>query len=72
MDPMVAYEYDTVSCMDDNQISLKGDRAIGGQLLQAIFPDAKELGVLHLDNWPRAEAGVRCSLKKTCHYRITG
>ena len=46
LEPLVAYEYYTVSSMNGSQISLEGDRAIHGPLIPAIFPEAKELAVL--------------------------
>jgi hypothetical protein len=41
--PAAAYEYYVVRSMSGSQISLEGDKAIRGQLLPAIFPEAKEL-----------------------------
>jgi len=46
LEPAVVYGYDTVSSMNGSQISLEGDKAIRGPLIQASFPEAKELAVL--------------------------
>jgi hypothetical protein len=46
LEPAAAYQYYAVRNMTGSQISLEGDKAIHGQLLPAIFPEAKELAVV--------------------------
>jgi len=58
LEPAAAYEYYTVSSMNDSQISLEGDKAIHGPLIPAIFPEAKELAVLLCTIGPRLEKQV--------------
>jgi hypothetical protein len=58
LEPAVAYEYYTVSSMNDSQISLEGNKAINGPQLPAIFPEAKELAVLLCTIGPRLEKQV--------------
>jgi hypothetical protein len=58
LEPAVAYQYYTVSSMNGSQISLEGDKAIHGPLLQAIFPEARELAVLLCTIGPRLEKQV--------------
>jgi hypothetical protein len=54
----VAYEYYTVSSMNDSQISLEGGKAIHGPLIPAIFPEAKELAAVVGTIGPRLENQV--------------
>jgi len=58
LEPAVAYEYYTVSSMNDSQISLEGDKAIHGPLIPAILPEAKELAVILCTIGPRLEKQV--------------
>jgi len=58
LEPAVAYEYYTVSSMNDSRISLDGDKAIDGPLLPATFPEAKELAVILITIGPRLEKQV--------------
>ena len=58
LEPAVAYEYYTVSSMNDSQISLEGNKAISGPLLPATFPEAKELAVILITIGLRLEKQV--------------
>ena len=58
LEPAVAYEYYTVSSMNDSRISLDGDKAIDGPLLPTTFPEAKELAVILITIGPRLEKQV--------------
>jgi len=58
LEPAVAYEYYTVSGMNGSRISVKGDKAIHGPLIPAIFPEAKELAVLLCTIGPKLEKQV--------------
>jgi hypothetical protein len=55
LEPAAAYEYYAVKSMTGSQISLEGDRAIHGQLLPAIFPEAKELAPVVITIGPKLE-----------------
>ena len=46
LEPSAAYEYYPVTGMNGTQISLKGDKALHGPALPAIFPEAKEMAVI--------------------------
>jgi hypothetical protein len=56
--PAAAYEYYVVRSMSGSQISLEGDKAIRGQLLSAIFPEARELAPVVLTIGPKLERQV--------------
>ena len=58
MEPAVAYEIYGVTKISPDQVSLGGNKAIHGQLLPAIFPEAKELTVLVGTIGPRLEKQV--------------
>jgi hypothetical protein len=58
LEPAAAYQYYTVSNMNDSQILLEGNQAIRGPLIPAIFPEAKELAVLLCTIGPRLEKQV--------------
>jgi len=56
--PAAAYEYYAVGSMSGSQISLEGDEAIHGQLLPAIFAEAKELAPVVITIGPKLEKQV--------------
>jgi hypothetical protein len=58
LEPTAAYEYYAVRSMSGSQISMEGDRAIHGQLLPAIFPEAKELAPVVITIGPELEKQV--------------
>jgi len=58
LEPAAAYEYYVVGSMSGSQISLEGDKAIRGQLLPAIFPEAKELAPVVITIGPKLEKQV--------------
>ena len=58
LEPTAAYEYYAVRSMSGSQISLEGDEAIRGQLLPAIFPEAKELAPVVITIGPKLEKQV--------------
>jgi len=58
LEPVAAYEYYAVRSMSGSQISLEGDKAIRGQLLPAIFPEAKELAPVVITIGPKLEKQV--------------
>ena len=58
LEPAAAYEYYVVRSMSGGQISLEGDKAIRGQLLPAIFPEAKELAPVVITIGPKLEKQV--------------
>jgi hypothetical protein len=58
LEPTAAYEYYAVRRMSGSQISMEGDRAIHGQLLPAIFPEAKELAPVVITIGPELEKQV--------------
>lgn len=58
LEPAAAYEYYVVRSMSGSQISLEGDKAIRGQLLPAIFPEAKELAPVVITIGPKLEKQV--------------
>ncbi|MFC1911232.1 hypothetical protein ACFLXM_00985 [Chloroflexota bacterium] len=58
LESAAAYEYYVVRSMSGSQISLEGDRAIRGQLLPAIFPEAKELAPVVITIGPKLEKQV--------------
>jgi hypothetical protein len=58
LEPAAAYEYYLVRSMSGSQISLEGDRAIRGQLLPAIFPEANELAPVVITIGPKLEEQV--------------
>jgi hypothetical protein len=53
-----AYEYYSIKNMNDGQISLDGGKVLHGPLLPAVFPDAKELGVVVTTIGPKLEKQV--------------
>jgi hypothetical protein len=65
LEPTAAYEYYAVRSMSGSQISMEGDRAIHGQLLPAIFPEAKELAPVVITIGPELE-------KQVTHYSRSG
>jgi hypothetical protein len=58
LEPTAAYEYYAVRSMSGSQISLEGDKAIRGQLLPAVFPEAKELAPVVIAIGPELEKQV--------------
>ncbi|MFC1927432.1 hypothetical protein ACFLW7_02520 [Chloroflexota bacterium] len=58
LESAAAYEYYVVRSMSGSQISLEGNRAIRGQLLPAIFPEAKELAPVVITIGPKLEKQV--------------
>jgi hypothetical protein len=58
LEPTAAYEYYAVRSMSGSQISLEGDEAIHGQLLPAIFPEAKEIAPVVVTIGPKLEKQV--------------
>ena len=58
LEPAAAYEYYVVRSMSGGQISLEGDKATRGQLLPAIFPEAKELAPVVITIGPKLEKQV--------------
>ncbi len=55
LEPAAAYEYYVVRSMSGSQISLDGDKAIRGQLLPAVFPQASELAPVVITIGPKLE-----------------
>jgi hypothetical protein len=55
LEPAAAYEYYAVKSMTGGQISLEGDKALHGQLLPAIFPEAQELAAVVITIGPKLE-----------------
>jgi hypothetical protein len=55
LEPAAAYQHYAVRSMTGSQISLDGDKAIQGQLLPAIFPEAKELAAVVITIGPKLE-----------------
>jgi len=58
VEPAAAYEYYAVRSMSGSQILLEGDKAIRGQLLPAIFPEAKKLVPVVITIGPKLEQQV--------------
>ena len=58
LEPAAAYEYYTVSSMNESRILLEGDKTIHSPLIPAIFPQAKVLAVLLCTIGPRLEKQV--------------
>jgi hypothetical protein len=58
LEAAVAYEYYPITAMHPDRIALEGNKAIGGPLLPATFPEAKELGVFIATIGPALEKKV--------------
>jgi len=58
LEPAAAYEYYKVTGMSPSQVSLEGNEAIQGTLIQTIFPQAKALAIVVCTIGPKLEKKV--------------